>query len=182
MSELSRTRSTRRTIGITVFAVVAMFGFGFALVPLYDIICEVTGLNGKTNRAAIAATDVAGSVDKERTITIEFITSLNGYAPWEFKPSVAKMQVHPGEFYNTTFLAKNLTDQALSGQGVPSVAPFSAARHFQKIECFCFNRQDFGPGESKDMPVIFRVDPKLAPGITTITLSYTFYNLEPTDS
>jgi cytochrome c oxidase assembly protein subunit 11 len=158
-----------------------MVGFGYALVPLYDVFCDITGLNGKTRGTAAVVTEQ--SIDTERTITVEFVASLNGAAPWEFAPKVTKLRVHPGEFYQTTFFARNLTDQPIVGQAIPSVAPGLAARHFQKIECFCFSRQAFGPGEGRDMPLVFRLDPAIAADISTVTLSYTFFEVQdtPTD-
>ena len=158
-----------------LFLVLGMFGFGFALVPLYDVFCDITGLNGKTSQQAAVA--VEGPVDTTRTITVEFIANLNESAPWEFAPKVAKMQVHPGEFYRTSFFAKNLTQQPLVGQAIPSVAPGLAAQHFQKIECFCFSRQTFKPGEGREMPVVFRLDPAVSSDVSTVTLSYTFFQL-----
>jgi cytochrome c oxidase assembly protein subunit 11 len=166
-------RLTKRLLLVTV----AMFGFGFAMVPLYEVLCEVTGLNGRTGSQA-AVLEPGMAVDESRTVTVEFVASLNAGAPWEFAPQVTRMTVHPGQFYQTNFHAQNLTGQTLAGQAVPSVAPGPAARHFQKIECFCFTRQVFQPGEGRDMPVIFRLDPDLAPDVRTVTLSYTFFKLD----
>lgn len=159
-----------------------MFGFGYALVPLYYVFCDITGLGGRANREAIAMTELDDKIDQQRTITIEFIASINADAPWEFAPSVSKMQIHPGEFYQTSYLARNLSGYELVGQAVPSIAPAEGSLHFQKIECFCFSRQDFKPGEIKDMPVVFRIDPSIPEEIATITLSYTFFRVENPDS
>jgi cytochrome c oxidase assembly protein subunit 11 len=153
-----------------------MAGFGFALVPVYNVFCDITGLNGKTDNQAAVITD--SRVDTERTITVELVATLNTAAPWEFAPKVTKIQVHPGEFYQTSFFARNLTNEALVGQAIPSVAPGLAAKHFQKIECFCFSRQAFEPGEGRDMPLTFRIDPDLSTDVSTVTLSYTFFRLE----
>jgi cytochrome c oxidase assembly protein subunit 11 len=169
-------QANRRLVRRLLLVVVGMFGFGFAMVPLYDVLCQVTGLNGKTRNVAVAAT--AEPVDSQRTVTVEFVASLNVGAPWQFAPAVARLEVHPGQFYRTSFYARNLTDQPLVGQAIPSVAPGPAARHFQKIECFCFNRQEFKPGEGRDMPVVFRLDPALDPEVNTVTLSYTFFKLD----
>lgn len=182
MNSVHLKTANRRTVGKAVLAVVAMFGFGYALVPLYDIFCDITGLNGKTRNEAVAASDVTGPVDAQRTVTVEFVASTNRDAPWDFKPSVVRMQVHPGQFYETSFIARNLTMQALTGHAVPSVAPGRAATHFQKIECFCFNQQEFGPQESKDMPLVFRINPGLARDVDTVTLSYTFFRAARADS
>ena len=153
---------------------VAMFGFGFLLVPLYDIFCDITGIGGKvdTSGAAVVAEQTP---DRTRTVTIEFVTTLNQQAPWEFRPNVASMEIHPGEFYDTTFFARNLTDRNLVGRAVPSIAPGEVARYLNKTECFCFNAQDFAPGESKDMPVRFVVDNEIPEHVDRITLSYTFF-------
>ena len=153
---------------------VAMFGFGFLLVPIYDAFCEVTGFGGKT--ANTAATDVVINADESRQVAIEFVTTVNQYAPWTFRSSVANMTVHPGGLYEATFVAKNLTDSHKIAQAVPSVAPQQAASHFKKLECFCFTAQEFAPGEEKHMPVRFIVDSDLPEYIDTITLSYTFFD------
>ena len=168
--------ANRRVVRRLLLAVAGMFAFGFALAPLYDVLCQITGLNGKTGGRVVVARPVA--VDETRTVTVEFVASLNAAAPWEFAPKVTRMAVHPGQYYQTQFLARNLTGQALTGQAVPSVTPGPAARHFQKIECFCFNRQMFQPGEARAMPVTFMIDPELPPEVRTVTLSYTFFKLD----
>ena len=160
---------------------VAMFGFGFLLVPIYDAFCEITGLGGKTNN--IAATEVLAEVDQNREINLEFVTTLNQYAPWEFHSQVKEMTVHPGGIYEAIFIARNLTEEIKVAQAVPSVAPQQAAKHFLKLECFCFTSQEFAPGEEKEMPVRFIVDSDLPDHIDTITLSYTFFDTaRPTDN
>lgn len=152
----------------------AMFGFGFfALPPLYEAFCEITGFGGRTNDSAIAATEAP---DFDREIRIEFMTTVNNYAPWTFEADADSMVVHPGKMYYATFTARNTTDQTLVGQAVPSVAPVSATGHFQKIECFCFNLQEFAGNEELSLPLQFIVDPDLPEYIDTITLSYTFFN------
>lgn len=178
----TRTQANRRTAKIFAMVALGMFGFGFVLWPLYDIICEYTGFLGKTGSEAVAQSELKGGVDTSRTVTVEFLANVSGYAPWEFQPIVRRMQVHPGEFYQTSYLAENLTDRVLSGQAVPSVAPPQASLHFQKIECFCFTQQEFQPGEKKDMPVVFRIDPELSTRVSTVTLSYTFFKLGDNDS
>jgi cytochrome c oxidase assembly protein subunit 11 len=168
--------ANRRVVRCLLLAVAAMFAFGFALAPLYDVLCQITGLNGKTGGRVAVARPVA--VDETRTVTVEFVASLNAGAPWEFAPKVTRMAVHPGQYYQTQYLARNLTDQPLVGQAIPSVAPGPAARHFQKVECFCFNRQKFEPREERAMPVTFLIDPELPPEVRTVTLSYTFFKLD----
>ncbi|MBT8062718.1 MAG: cytochrome c oxidase assembly protein [Gammaproteobacteria bacterium] len=151
----------------------AMFGFGFLLVPIYDVFCEITGLNGKTANTAQA---VSETPDLDRLVTVEFTGTVNQGGPWEFRPAQVRMSVHPGKLYETSFFARNLADQGVSGQAVPSVTPGQAAGFFRKTECFCFTRQDFAAGESKDMPLRFVVDPDLPGHVNTVTLSYTMFN------
>jgi cytochrome c oxidase assembly protein subunit 11 len=167
-----------RTARRLALAALAMFGFGFALAPLYDVACEALGLNGRSqalNRQA-SAVQTEPAVDRSRTVTVEFVASTAQGMPWAFGPSVARMQVHPGELAHTTYRARNLSQRPVVGQAVPSVAPGSAAKYFHKLECFCFTRQELAAGEEKDMPVRFRLDPKLDPAVHTVTLSYTFFD------
>lgn len=156
-----------------------MFGFGFAMVPIYDVFCDLTGLNGKTGRVSEAQSERMG-VDEERLITVEFVSTINGRAgPWEFEPIQAKMQVTPGELYTTHYRARNLSAAKRVGRAVPSVAPAVASRYFQKTQCFCFEKQDFAAHEAREMPLTFVIDPRIPPGVDTVTLSYTFFNAEP---
>ena len=178
MTASTTSQANRRTLRWLLLIAVPMFGFGFAVAPLYSVICNLTGLNGKPSNKAVTLAEMQGEADKARTITIEFVANVNESAPWEFVPKVVKMEVHPGEFYRTSFIAENLTDVPLVGQAVPSITPGPAAPHFQKIECFCFSRQAFKPHESKDMPVVFRLDPSTPADISTVTLSYTFFKVE----
>jgi len=150
-----------------------MFGFGFLLVPLYDVFCEITGFGGRTNGTAAA---VAEAPDLSREIRVEFVTTVNSYAPFAFAPDVDSMTVHPGKMYFATFTAKNLSQADKVAQAVPSVAPVTAAEHFTKIECFCFTSQDFVANEERAMPLQFIVDPNLPEYVDTITLQYTFYD------
>lgn len=163
-------RTTRRLLLVTL----GMFGFGFAMVPFYDVFCDITGLGGRTSSTAAAGRDYA--VDTSRTVTVEFIANLNEGLPWEFRPEVGRMKVHPGQPYTTRFYARNRTDAPMVGHAVPSVAPPLAARHFQKTECFCFTEQRFGGGEGRWMPVRFVLDPELPEKYEVVTLSYTFFD------
>ncbi|MDH4022809.1 MAG: cytochrome c oxidase assembly protein [Gammaproteobacteria bacterium] len=156
---------------------VCMFAFGYVLVPLYEVMCRITGIGGRPN--AVAATVTEARADQSRVITVEFVAVLNEQAPWEFRPSVSSIEVHPGQLYDTTFFAHNLTDGSLVGSAVPSIAPGQAARHFIKTECFCFTQQNFTAGESRDMGVQFMVDPALPAYIDRVTLSYTFFVNRP---
>ncbi len=159
-----------------------MFGFGFALVPLYDLLCQITGLGGRTNSVPmnLVATADPTTPTVAREIVVEFIANVPADATWDFVPEVARMTVIPGEFYRVNYVAKNRRNYPTAGQAVPSVAPGLAARHFQKIQCFCFERQEFAAQEERVMPVAFRVDPQVDPKTQVITLSYTFFEL--TDS
>lgn len=165
-----------RTNGLAVqllVMTVAMFGFGFLLVPIYDAFCEVTGLGGKTNKTAVV---VEESIVVDRLIRLEFNTTVNQYAPWEFKSTVESMTINPGAIYTTTFTARNLSDRHMTAQAVPSIAPAQAAKYFKKLECFCFTKQEFAAHESRVMPVRFIVKSDIPDYIDTITLSYTFFD------
>lgn len=153
---------------------VGMFGFGFLLVPAYDAFCEITGFGGKTNQ--VAASVEQPIADEAREIDLEFMTTVNEYAPFEFRAPVERMAVHPGGIYEVNFVATNLTDAAKTAQAVPSVAPPQAAKYFKKLDCFCFTAQEFTAGETKEMPVRFIIDSDLPDFVDTITLSYTFFD------
>lgn len=158
-----------------------MFGFGYALVPLYNVFCEITGLNGKTGR--LSATEAAVvRVDETRYVTVEFVTSVNGGMPWDFKPLVNKVRVHPGAETTVEFEATNFAQWPVTGSAVPSVAPNAAARYFNKTECFCFTQQALEAGESRTMPVRFVVDPDLPANVEILTLAYTFFESAETAS
>ncbi len=163
----------RNLVASLLLVVVGAFGFGYALVPLYDIFCEITGFGGRTNTEAVT---VAEAPDLDREIRVEFVTTVNSYAPFDFEADADSMTVHPGKMYFATFTAKNLTGDGKVAQAVPSVAPVAAAEHFVKIECFCFNSQEFAANEEKAMPLQFIVDPDLPEYVDTITLQYTFYD------
>ena len=158
-----------------------MFGFGYALVPLYDVLCDITGLNGKSDNVT-QQQQANFEVDKSRTITVEFITSLNQGMSWSFEPATNKMQVHPGKPYQTSFFVNNKTNRSVVGQAIPSVAPFSAANHFIKTECFCFTNQLLEAGQSLEMPVVFVINPALPEHVNTVTLSYTYFDVSDTAS
>ncbi|EHR0757862.1 cytochrome c oxidase assembly protein [Vibrio parahaemolyticus] len=161
-----------------VLATFAMFGFGFALVPLYDVMCDALGINGKTSDvAAIQPTGM--QPDLSRTIRVEFMAHVNPDMPWEFKPKVISMNVHPGEVVQTEYLAFNESGQRLVGQAVPSVSPGNGAAYFNKIECFCFTQQLLDGKQHAQMPLIFYIEPDLPDSIHTLTLSYTLYKLPP---
>ncbi len=163
-----------KTIRQLLMITVGMFVFGFALVPLYDIMCEVTGFNGKT---AGKYEGPAIEVDADREVTIQFLASNNAEMPWEFRPKVRKMKVTPGKMQKMEFYARNVTGQTMVGQAVPSVSPFNAAEYLHKTECFCFEQQQLAQGEGLDMPLLFIIDSNLPEDVKTLTLSYTLYDV-----
>ncbi len=175
MRSVEVVQANKRLVRRLLLVVVGMFGFGFAMVPLYNVFCQVTGINGKTGGAVDAETALSETVDKERVITVEFVSAVSAGLPWEFRPVVKKMKVHPGEMNEALYFARNQSNNTVVGQAIPSVAPGRAAKHFKKVECFCFTQQTLGPREERDMPVRFVIDSELPPEVTTVTLSYTFY-------
>jgi cytochrome c oxidase assembly protein subunit 11 len=177
MENTERATANSRVVRRLLFAAVAMFGFGFALVPLYDVFCDITGLNGKTGRIEMEAA-LSQKVDAKRMVTVEFLSSVRSDLAWQFKPVVRRVKVHPGEVTEVNYLARNETGETVAGQAVPSLAPGLAAKYFNKTECFCFTRQTLGPNEEKLMPLRFVVDPELPEEIGTVSLSYTFFPAE----
>ncbi|WP_299081467.1 cytochrome c oxidase assembly protein [uncultured Paraglaciecola sp.] len=155
--------------------VVAMFGFGFALVPLYDVLCDALGINGKT--ADTAAVYQTVEVDESRLVTVDFITRINTGMPWEFRAETRRVKVHPGQLEQVNFYVKNPAKTAIVGQAVPSVSPGPAALYMNKTECFCFEQQKLLAGEEVLMPMKFYVDPQLPKDITYFTVQYTLYNV-----
>ena len=172
-----RKQANQRVVKRLGLAAVLMFGFGFAMVPLYDVFCDITGLNGKTGRMELEQA-LSQAVDEDRQVTVEFLATVHSDLPWEFKPMVSKIKVHPGEVTEINYYARNKTDNLVAGQAVPSLAPGLAAKYFNKTECFCFTRQSLGPGEGKEMPLRFVVDPALPENVRTVSLSYTFFQAE----
>ena len=168
-------QSNNRTVKKLLLVVVAMFGFGFALVPLYDVFCDITGLNGKTNDTAAIYED--GGIDKSRTVKVQFITRNAKGIPWKFEPVINEINVHPGEMKLVSFYAKNKAEHDIIGQAVPSVSPGLAANYFHKIECFCFTQQPLAAGKDVEMSLQFYVDVELPADINTLTLSYTLYDI-----
>jgi cytochrome c oxidase assembly protein subunit 11 len=171
---------------VTKLAVVAagMFAFGYALIPIYKHICEATGINILSlSERQVPGGGTAGEdaklgntqVDTTRTITVEFDANVRG--PWEFKPAKRSIQVHPGELATVMYEFQNVQNRRMAAQAIPSYAPHQAAAHFNKIECFCFRQYTLEPGEKRQWPVVFVIDPKLSRDVTTITLSYTFFEV-----
>ena len=181
MNGQEQDRANRR-LGLWMLAVaVGMFGFGFALAPLYDVFCQVTGLNGKTG-GRVEAASLNYTVDPDRSVTLEFVTNVNMDDSWTFEPKVAKLRIHPGEAYDTVFIAENPSNRRRTVQAVPSVTPGTAARHLHKTECFCFTRQVFEPHERREMPVRFVVDPELPEDLATFSLAYTLFDIDQSAS
>lgn len=153
-----------------------MFAFVFVvMVPLYDVLCDVLGINGKTSGQSYTPDQIA--VDTDREVTVQFITNNNQNMPWEFEPNTTAMRVNPGAVNNTTFFAENNTNTDMSAQAIPSISPSRAAVYFHKTECFCFNKQDLNANQHTDMPLQFIVDQDLPPDIKTITLAYTIFDI-----
>jgi cytochrome c oxidase assembly protein subunit 11 len=166
-------RANRRLMAKLLVIACGMFGFGFALVPFYEKICEVTGIRDVFRPDRLPANT---QVDAARTVTIEFDSNTHNLA-WTFKPVQRSVRIHPGELTTVTYEVRNPLDRAVTGQAVPSYGPQLAGQYFKKMECFCFRQQTLGPGEVRPMPVVFVVDPALPAEVHTITLSYTFFEV-----
>lgn len=182
---MNHARENLRMLGKLAVVALGMFAFGYALVPLYRAICEVTGINilalaerevpgvGKAGRNA--APSANSQIDTSRTITVEFDANARGI--WKFEPAQRSIQVHPGELATVMYEFQNTQDRRMAAQAIPSYAPRQASAHFNKIECFCFTQYTLEPGEKKQWPVAFVIDPKLSKDVRTITLSYTFFEV-----
>lgn len=174
--EAPRGKSNRGLVARLLLMAGGSFAFGFALVPLYDVFCEVTGIGTRGQLSRAAAPD-ASAPDMSRIVVIEFTASVPNGGRWEFAPVVASMEVHPGRLYEARYRARNLAGRDTTGQAVPSVTPLRAGRYFQKTECFCFTPQHFARDEQRELLVRFIVDRDLPPGIDRLTLSYAFYDV-----
>ena len=179
-----RTENLRMVGKLSVVAL-GMFAFGYAMIPLYRAICEATGINILSlSERQVPGNGVAGKdvrvpgnsqVDRSRTITVEFDANARG--PWDFKPATRYVQVHPGELTTVMYEFQNTQNRTMAAQAIPSYAPHQAAAHFNKLECFCFNQYTLDPGEKREWPVAFVIDPRISKDVTTITLSYTFFEV-----
>ena len=171
-----RARLNLTTLAKLCVLTVLMFGFGFAMIPIYKKICEMTGVNFLTREESGNAEIARNTqVDISRTITVEF--DANHQGPWQFKPERRSVDVHPGELVTIDYELVNGQSREMSGQAIPSYAPAVSAEHFRKIECFCFRQQTLGANETRRFPVVFMIDPKLPANVSTITLSYTFFEV-----
>lgn len=177
---MSGPRRHRPLVGRLLLFTAGSFAFGFALVPLYSVLCKVWDTGNRWYGTQTAQAAVVESPVADRVVTIEFIASIPHAGDWEFSSHVPSMKVHPGKLYAASFHARNLTGHAVVAQAVPSIAPASIARYFKKTECFCFSPQKFATDEAREMPVRFIVDPALPPDIDRITLSYSFFDLPQT--
>ena len=174
-----------RMVGKLAAVTVGMFAFGYALIPIYKQICEATGINilalcerqvpGNGTAGKDVRVPANSQIDRTRTITVEFDANARG--PWSFKPALRSLEVHPGELATVMYEFQNTQNRRMAAQAIPSYAPHQASAHFNKIECFCFNQYTLEPGEKKQWPVVFVIDPKLSKDVTTITLSYTFFEV-----
>jgi cytochrome c oxidase assembly protein subunit 11 len=173
--ETGRQQEKRQHLSRLLLLVAGMFAFGFARGPLYTTVCEATGVNGRFKNEVSAAK--AGEVDVSRTVTVQFVTTVNGSPLWKFSPEQPSIQMHPGQMVTVSFYAENLQGQALVAQAVPNIAPGNAAPHLHKTECFCFTQQAFQANEKKHMPVRFFLDTDLPKGIDNVTLSYTLFDV-----
>ena len=183
---MEQRQDNRRMVGKLVVIAGLMFGFGYALVPIYRAVSDALGINvlsvseriGSGQSTPEQAAKLAGNtqVDRTRLITVEFDANARG--PWDFKPAQRSLQVHPGELTTVMYEFRNVQDRTMAAQAIPSYAPMQASPHFNKLECFCFNEYTLAPGEAREWPVAFVIDPKLPKDVTTITLSYTFFEVK----
>ena len=174
LAMVTQAQSNLLTMRKLLIVAVAMFGFGFALIPFYQKICEVTGINSVIRPDAVTNTQV----DAARFVTIEFDSNLRSNLPWTFRPLQASARVHPGELTTVMYEIRNNSDRAVTGQAIPSYGPQHAVRYFKKLECFCFTQQTLQPGEARQLPVVFVIDKALPDDVNTITLSYTLFEVE----
>ena len=162
-----------------VIAQVVMFGFAFALVPLYDILCDITGFNGRTTNESYQEVRNSYEIDESRLVSVTFSAAVATGFPITFRPEVSSMQVVPGKVYTMNYLAENRSNEVIVGQATPSIAPYQAATHFKKLECFCFTRQEFAAKQPVEMPVRFVIEPSLDKNVQNVTLSYNFFRIKP---
>lgn len=169
----SRDPGVRRTVVRSVVALIGMFAFAFALVPLYDVFCRVTGINGKVDNTAQAI--VHEGVDESRYVTVQFITRGSSGLPWRMEVETRQVRVHPGQTSEVNFTFRNQSEEANWGRAVPSVSPSRASRHLRKVSCFCFDEQRLEAGERLELPLVFQLARDLPPDVNTVTLVYTLY-------
>jgi len=173
---VSQAHANQETLVKLLVVAVLMFGFGYAMVPFYRAICDALGLNSVVKADTVANTQV----DTGRFLTIEFDANLRSNLPWTFTPVEKSVRIHPGALTQVTFEVRNRSDRPVTGQAIPSFGPPLAGRYFKKLDCFCFTQQTLAPGEARRMPVVFVIEPGLPQDVNTVTLSYTFFEVEGT--
>jgi len=175
---VSSVHANQQTLVKLLVVTVAMFGFGYAMVPFYRTLCDALGLNSvvKADQPLVNT-----QVDTGRLLTIEFDANLRSNLPWTFTPVEKSVRVHPGELTQITYEVRNRSDRPVTGQAIPSFGPQLAGRYFKKLDCFCFTQQTLAPGEVRRMPVVFVIEPGLPQDVSTVTLSYTFFEVEGTN-
>ena len=166
---------SKKTIKLLCFSVLGMFTFSFALVPLYDVFCEVTGLNGKIELEATTNQNLETAIGRD--VSIQFVSHNNEHMPWIFRPSESQIKIQTGKYHTATFYVKNPTNKRMIAQAIPSVAPSNAASHLKKLECFCFEEQELAPGEEALLPVRLIFDDELPDSIKSVVLSYTIFDV-----
>ena len=166
---------TKKLVARLVLGTVLMFGFGFAMVPIYNVFCEITGLNGKITRTGESEQPLV--VNQDRTVKVRFISVFNEEMPWEFEPMQKVYRVNPGQMQQTAFIATNPTANNMVAQAIPSVSPSEAAQYLQKVNCFCFDRPPLDAGATAEMPMVFFIDPEIPEHLDSITLSYTLFDI-----
>ena len=177
MSNETHKANRKLTLQLWLFAA-GFLAFGFALVPLYNVLCEVTGYGDRSK--LVEAASIVEAPDENRTVTIELISTAPTFGNWEFRPESAQIEVHPGKLYEAKFYARNLREQPVTAQAVPSIAPLQATQYFRKTECFCFTPQPFDGGQARELSVRFIVEPKLPATIDRLTLGYAMYDSQDT--
>jgi cytochrome c oxidase assembly protein subunit 11 len=176
VNNASDSKQNRRLAARLWMFAAGSFAFGFALIPLYDVLCEVTGYGNR--QRLVEASTVEQAPVTDRAVTVEFVSSAPTFGDWEFQPEVSSMKVEPGRLYEAKFFARNLRAQAVTAQAIPSIAPLQATQYFHKTECFCFTPQPFAAQQGRDLTVRFIVDPKLPMNVDRVTLAYAMYTQE----
>jgi len=167
---------TKQRLTISLFVTsFLMFGFGYALVPIYNVLCKNLGINGKPSETAYAT--IPAAIDTSRTITVQFLSTVNAALPWDFHAQTKQLKMYPGEMHRIAYYAKNRSDHTMCVQAIPSVTPGLAAKYLKKTECFCFTQQTLASNQTMDMPILFHIDPDLPKNISTVTISYTLFDV-----
>ncbi len=170
-------KKNKKTLGLLIAVGIGMFGFAFALVPIYNTLCQTLGINGKLQKSATQITSVSTAENQDREIDVQFVATNNAGVPWLFYPKTKQIRVHVGQIYKLAFYAENQTNHRMTVQAIPSITPGIAAKYIKKTECFCFERQTLNGHEAMNMPLLFHVDGDLPVHIKTITLSYTLFDV-----